>query len=1010
MAGQNYPTAIKASWVLKILLFASLHLSHGLDRVALTQSSTSSLGSSSGLVLSSNADWALFGSTSQNLTQHRYTPATVNIFSRSAADGSLKLVTQSFDSSSAGNGSSINYSITPDGKYAVFQSEASNLVLNDTNNLSDIFVRTLPDGPTVLCSSSTSINLLLSGSRFPSITPDGRFVIYEKFYRSFSASPSYWNIYLRNLETGAEELISRARTGISSAPAPQIPDSLAASISADGRYVVFQSAASNMIANDSNGRTDIFLRDRQLQTTIAVSVTPTFAVGNAASYAPIMSADGRWVVFISEASNLVPNTPSGANLYFRDNLNSVTVRAPFGSTGGTISDLSMTPDGHFVLFSWRQTLQLWNTQSSTLQQVGAQGNSEAASMSDDGSKIAFLSVLGSSEPVVLTQFFQLWLRDRTAGTLTLLSQNFSKTGPGSNDCRLPIISAGGRFVGFDTPDSNLVPGDTNRASDVFLAETETRTITSLSLEHGLPSSPPLRALHLADMTPDGKVILFLTDTPINPGDTNLFIDAYVYNTTTREFILASAINAQDASGNGAALTALLSRNGDKVVFTSRGTNFGGTDTNQAVDIYLRNLTSRETTLISLALGGEHSAAKDSTNVVLSADGNSVAFISAANDLVEGHNTGKADVFVRNLISGAIIAPGPPAAVAVKQIAVSPNGRFVLFADDDLSLADLTAGTQRVIAPAGSTIPINSFTVDNARLLYSQSGNLTLYQISDQSILPLCTACDQPFFSGDGKFAAYRAITGVGTNRAFHVWRHEFSTQNKLLISQDLSPALFWNPKLNEDASAALFSSSAPSILKRAAPAAYGQVYRRDFTLNQTIRISQGSIFSFPNSHSTTPLFSADGNTVAFVSFASNLAADDKNAEPDIFIYQQPADTDFDGLPDEWEVAYFGNLQSTPTDDPDSDGASNFDEFRAGTNPSSDSSLLSVTILRAILSERVVISWDSVLGKRYQVESTSDVSLPWEALGNPVEASSPATSVAYAAPNIPPAFYRVRLLD
>jgi hypothetical protein len=194
---------------------------------------------------------------------------------------------------------------------------------------------------------------------------------------------------------------------------------------------------------------------------------------------------------------------------------------------------------------------------------------------------------------------------------------------------------------------------------------------------------------------------------------------------------------------------------------------------------------------------------------------------------------------------------------------------------------------------------------------------------------------------------------------------------------------------------------------------YGRVYLRDAAAPEPVLLSAGPSGAPANHHSTAALISRDGSLVVFQSYASDLVPGDQNNQPDLFVYRLPSletDSDQDGLADEWEMTWFGDLAQDKDGDPDHDGASNAAEFRAGTNPGSDASLFQVQKIEAVLSQRMILFWKSVPGKQYQVEAANDFSPDaWQSLNTPVYATSELTSLDIPSPAASQ-FYRVRLVE
>ena len=233
-----------------------------------------------------------------------------------------------------------------------FESKANNLVSRDTNRESDVFVYGITNGRTTRVSVSTTGRQSNGESRGAKISADGRFVAFYSFASNLvpGDSNAAVDIFLHKRASG-----TTTRVSVASDEAQANSDSLFPALSADARYVAFDLAASNLVAGDTNGWTDIFLRDRDSGTTTRMSVASNGTQGNNASGRPAVSADGRFVAFISFASNLVPGDSNGTgDIFVRDRLAGTTSRVSI-STGeaqgnGQSQEAAISATGRFVAF------------------------------------------------------------------------------------------------------------------------------------------------------------------------------------------------------------------------------------------------------------------------------------------------------------------------------------------------------------------------------------------------------------------------------------------------------------------------------------------------------------------------------------------------------------------------------------------------------------------------------------------------------------------------------------
>ena len=259
-----------------------------------------------------------------------------------------------------GNSYSRRASISADGRFVAFYSNASNIVPGDTNNYADIFVRDRLTNTTTRVSVDSAGNLGNRDSYSPSISADGRFVA---FYSEASKlvpgdTDENGDIFVRDRLTNTTTPVSVNSAGNQTSSESNFP-----SISADGRFVAFESFASDLVPGDINYDTetavrDIFVRDRLTNTTTRVSVDSAGNQAYRSSDSPSISADGRFVAFSSDASNIVPgDTNSSQDVFVRDTLTNTTTRVSVnsaGNQGNSDSDsASISADGRFVAFTSR---------------------------------------------------------------------------------------------------------------------------------------------------------------------------------------------------------------------------------------------------------------------------------------------------------------------------------------------------------------------------------------------------------------------------------------------------------------------------------------------------------------------------------------------------------------------------------------------------------------------------------------------------------------------------------
>jgi len=400
--------------------------------------------------------------------------------------------------------------VSADGRYVVYYSGADNLVRNDTNGMMDIFVRDTASGATKRLSLSSSGVEGNDQSLLPAVSSDGRYVVFSSLANNLVADDTngVMDVFLRDTVTNTTTRLSVSSSGGEGDGGSDSPN-----ISGDGRYVVFSSTADNLVADDTNGASDIFMRDTLTGTTSRLSVDSADAQANGASYYAAVSADGRYVVYHSDADNLVANDTNGASdVFMRDTLAGTTTRLSVDSTGIEGNSYSYEPtisaDGRYVAYSsYADNLDLVTpdlnfssdvflhdnvtgaTTRLSLDSTGVEGDygSYGAVISADGTKAAFFSDADNLDLVTPDTNFSadVFTHDLATGTTERLSLDSSGI-EGNNYSDMPSVSSDGRYVVFESAADNLVPDDTNGTWDVFVRDTATGTTTRLSVSTNPP--------------------------------------------------------------------------------------------------------------------------------------------------------------------------------------------------------------------------------------------------------------------------------------------------------------------------------------------------------------------------------------------------------------------------------------------------------------------------------------------------------------------------------------------
>jgi len=387
------------------------------------------------------------------------------------------------------NSNSINPAISDDGRYVVFLSHATNLVSGDTNASTDIFKHDTQTGTTIRVSVDSNGSEADGNSDFfSSVSADGRYVVFSSIASNLVTEDtnSTYDVFMRDTQIDATMRISVDSAGNQANDYSKSP-----AISADGRYVVFQSFASNLVTDDTNGVQDIFRYDIQTSTTTRISVDSTGNQANNSSGSPAISADGRYVVYESVASNLViGDTNNYTDVFINDMETGITKRVSVDSIGQQANQISDTPaisyDGRYVVF---------NSGSSNL-------------VSDD-----------------TNGYNDIFLHDTQTSITKRVSVDSTGQEANYNSYR-PAISADGHYVVFESLATNLFTDDTNAAADIFRHNTQDGTTTRI--DYNLAEITIFKFGYYPAISADGRYVVFQTSaTNLAPeGDTNLSSDIF----------------------------------------------------------------------------------------------------------------------------------------------------------------------------------------------------------------------------------------------------------------------------------------------------------------------------------------------------------------------------------------------------------------------------------------------------------------------------------------------------
>jgi Tol biopolymer transport system component len=494
----------------------------------------------------------------------RHLPLILGLFCLAVAPlAGAELVSVNATGTAAGNSGSFSASLSADGRFVAFQSSSTDLVPGGTTGV-QVFVRDLLAGTTTLVSVNDPP--YIGDAELPRINADGRYVAYQRSTCTFFICPAS-DIFVRDLQMSTTTLVSVDRNGMGG-------NAVGAVISADGRHVAFVGIGNNFVPNDTNGANDIFVRDLDAGITRLASVNAAgTASGNGESNHPALSADGRFVAFESDASDLVAGDGNGGtDVFWRDLLGGTTrlVSVNLAGNGSGTADLGKTTSGDLGI-------------------------------SADGSRVSFVSNANDLVATDTNRGFDTFLRSLPDGPTRLVSINAAGTDSGNGGSGRAYLTPNGRFVAFQSGASDLLAtGDFNGNQDVFLRDVDAGVTRLVSADTAGNAAGGLSELFLPIDNPegfqvasgDGRFVAFGSNaTNLVSGVSNPCVfdpceQGYLRDLQAGTTQILSVTPAGDAAGNFGVQPGQISNDGRVAVFQSTSSNLSRQpDGNTTNDIF-----------------------------------------------------------------------------------------------------------------------------------------------------------------------------------------------------------------------------------------------------------------------------------------------------------------------------------------------------------------------------------------------------------------------------------------
>ncbi|HZR18651.1 MAG TPA: hypothetical protein VFE51_15265 [Verrucomicrobiae bacterium] len=896
------------------------------------QPSSAANGDSAQPVLTPDGRYLLFASSANNLVTNGGTnalpewfPARLNVFLRDRLSKTTVLVSVNLQGNGPGNGDSTPSAISADGRFALLESSASNLVPDDTNSAPDVFLRDLATSKTILVSVNTNGNAANGASRSAVMTPDGRYVAFVS--EASDIAPRDTNgiadIFVRDMVSGTTILASPGATSTKS------PSEISASdsplITPDGRFLAFYSTATNLVPGILTSPSEIYVRDLLQNTTIcassgAHSAFPPQPILKLHFLSHAISFDGQfvayeavptWPLFVPGPSPIVFRYNVQTGILDLINTNSVAPFPPYES----VHTLDMTPDGRFVAFVANSTnsakqgdsVYVWDVETgiSTLASGNLDGQVPTNSicmwpaLDPSGTFVTFVSTGANLVTNSLNGEFHVYLRNLLSDSTILLDVDSNGVGSGVSPGTIPQLSADARTAVFECPDGTLFSTDRNHALDIVardVVDGSTELVSSANSSFPAITPNGHTSFTGSSLSSDGLYVAFVSGADnLVANDTNGCADVFVRDLAVGTNILASS-GTNGVAADASSSEPCMDGSGRYVAFTSAADNLVSNDSNHTFDVFVRDLALGTTALGSVSSNGVSSGNGPSMSPLLSRNGRFLLFKSIATDVAPGtvKYYGLANLFLRDLERGVTYALTKS---SVSYSAMTPDGRYIAVegaissTTPQLALWDSQAG-EFVYTNTIPGIFQLAISPDGRRIIYATNGVLQAldWALNTNWTISPFLPCSHPGlkFSADGRFMAFSAPNGAtpGTNATLSVFVYDFQTLSNSLISRSSSGSdadgNSDSPDITPDGRSVAYRSLASNVVPGATNGTSNIIIHDSWTGSTTLlSASQARNFG-ANGISIQPTFSADGRTLVFESWASDIVSNDFNQSEDLF--------------------------------------------------------------------------------------------------------------------------------
>lgn len=939
-------------------------------------------GGSESVSISADGQYVAFASWATNLI-----PADTNdrddIFVKDLATGQLERISVASDGTQTNNTSSEPF-ISGDGRYVIFTSYATNLILGDTNNQPDVFLHDRQTHQTTRVSVSSAGVQANNSSFGAGISPDGRYVLFSSSATNLvlGDTNAKQDVFLHDRQTSQTTRVSVATGGVQADNY-----STGMSFSSDGRYIAFLSSATNLVANDTNAKVDLFVYDRQTGVTTRESVSSAgVQADNDIWKAAISSGDGRWVVFESTATNLVADDTNGrSDVFFRDRFTGQTSRASLNLDGSQLTGTNswnpdISADGRYIVYGthlptpdeisaieYHEGIVLYDQLTgerylASTAEDGGRGNNYnylgGFALTDDGHYLVFSSDNNglvpndfngdydvfvhdvwypgfpvnddlSGAPSLKVLPFRGWMNTQTATTAsddpavscaddTLVAQShsvwFRYTASVSETLAIHTLRSNydtvlavwtgerGALVEQACLDDASGYGVQSAVRlDVLAGQTYWIEVTAYGDDVGGVLGLRVQSVvgggteiisgsgtanghsDITALSADGRYTAFTsgaTDLVLN--DTNNAWDVFVYDRLT-DAIQRVSVDSSGVQANAGSDDPVLSASGRYVAFSSEATNLVAVDTNAQRDIFVYDRSTNQAEMVSIASDGAQANNRSSAPAI-SADGRYIVFESTATNLVANDTNGQQDIFVHDRLTGEttrinVSNTGEQGNGWSNEASLSADGRYVVFESsatnltpndtndgNDIFLVDRSSGQIRRVNLNSAGEQADSYS--DSPSISANGRYVVFFSDATNLVAGYADSYDDAFVVDLLSGAIERvSISNLGTQGNGNAWGPASISNNGRYVTFYSSA---WN--LTPDNGNDDWNTE-------------DQIYVYDRLTLYTWRASVSTFGDRGNEYSYEPVISFDGRFVSFSSYASNLTPGDTNNKDDVFLYR-----------------------------------------------------------------------------------------------------------------------------